>query len=128
MSIRINFHDLEHFFDELEEKFNTDIFEVCAAVLVPIIQENLDKGQSPSGQSFPQYATSYIPFRAKYGRQTSFRDLFLTGGMRNSIGLYERTEKSAWITVGNEFQDIALGHITGQLGRNQIAPSNFFDL
>jgi hypothetical protein len=116
--------ELEQRLAECDLFFEIYGYETVADEFIPEIQNALDAGRNVLGDRFPKYSESYKPVRERFGRQTSRRDLLLTGGMRESIALYDGNI----ITVSEAYQDIALGHITGQLGRTQIEPSDFFQV
>jgi hypothetical protein len=122
--IRFDTSELERRFAECDEFIDLHGYQTIADEFIPEIQKALDRGVNVLGDRFPKYSPGYKRVRKAYGRQFSRRDLLLTGGMRESIALYDGNI----ITVSGAYQQIALGHITGQLGRTRIEPSDFFQV
>ena len=79
-----------------------------------------NEGKTTSGQMFGRYKTkSWKKERQDKGRQTVYKDLNMTGDLKDSIRV-SRRKKSANVRFANEkFREIAAGQ-TNQIGRGEI--------
>jgi hypothetical protein len=117
MNVHVSFDTSK--FDTLQGR----LIEIARNETLPFIAGENEKrikaltksGASVTGEIFHDYGEAQKKKREAAGLGTEVKDLFFTGGMMNSFAFTPETN-GGFLTVGEEYQKIALGQQTGHSG------------
>lgn len=73
------------------------------------------QGASYTGEIFHAYGISQLKKREEAGLVTDIKNLYFTGGLMGSFE-FTATDTGGYLTVGEDYQKIALGQQTGHSG------------